>query len=276
MLAALAAARVPPSAVRAVGLGLNGAPPDDAHRKLVENLVREIVAPDHIVVTPDYVTNLAGASGGGPGVVLIAGGGAIAFGMIEDGREALASGFGYLLGDEGSAFDIGRQAIRAAAYASDRRGEPTSLEQVVLDHQEISVMRQLPHVVYVAGFSRDRISLLAPKVVQAENVGDSIALGISSNAGRELAMAALGVIRQLFQDGEPVDVFRTGGVFDAGEVLLRPFRQALRDAWPTAQDRQPRFPPVVGGLILAARAQGITLDEVWMKQVEWTLGGVAP
>ena len=72
------------------------------------------------------MTNLAGASGGDPGVVLIAGGGSIGFGVTADGREALAGGFGYLLGDEGSAFDIGLRAIAAACRAEDRRGEPTS------------------------------------------------------------------------------------------------------------------------------------------------------
>jgi N-acetylglucosamine kinase-like BadF-type ATPase len=271
---ALERAGIAPTAVRAIGLGLTGAPPDEAHHRLVENLVREIVTPDRIVVNPDYVSNLAGASGGGTGVVVIAGGGAIAFGVTEDGLEALASGYGYLLGDEGSAFDIGRQAIRAAAYAGDRRGEPTQLEQIVLDHFEIPVMRQLPRVVYVAGFSRDAISQLAPKVAQAAHAGDPAALSIMTRAGRELALAALGVLRQLFPVDAPVNVFRTGGVFEAGDVLMIPFRHTLSEGWPSAQDREPRFPPAVGGLILAARAQGLTVNETWLSQVAKTLGGV--
>jgi N-acetylglucosamine kinase-like BadF-type ATPase len=233
-----------------------------------------MLAPQHITVTPDYVTNLAGASGGEPGVVLIAGGGAIGYGVTSDGREALAGGYGYLLGDEGSAFDIGLRAIAAAARAEDRRGDPTALRAIVEEHFEIPTIRQIPRVVYEAGFSRERISLLSPKVVDAARIGDISALKILNVAGEELAQTALGVIRQLFELGSAVDVFLTGGVFAAGEALLDSFQAALRRGWPTATPREPRFPPVVGGLILAARSLGQPTNGTWLKTVESTLPAV--
>jgi N-acetylglucosamine kinase-like BadF-type ATPase len=143
-------------------------------------------------------------------VVLIAGGGAIAYGITADGREALAGGFGYLLGDDGSAFDIGLQAIAAACRAEDRRGEPTLLRVAVLEHFSIPTMRTIPRIVYRTGFSRERISLLAPLVSAAAQQGDFAANRIVAQAGKELATTTLGVIRQLYQPGDRIAVYLTG------------------------------------------------------------------
>jgi N-acetylglucosamine kinase-like BadF-type ATPase len=272
--AALGTAGVTPDRVVAIGLGLTGAPARGDQTPVVHEIVQEVLAPEQIVVMPDYVTNLAGASGGKPGVVLIAGGGAIGYGVTADGREAIAGGYGFLLGDEGSAFNVGLRAIAAAARADDRRGEPTVLQAIVEAHFEIPAIRQIPRVVYRAGFSRERISLLAPKVAQAAREGDGPALAVMRAAGEELALTGLGVIRQLFEPGSSVGVYLTGGVFSAGEVVLAPFRKTLQDGWPEAEAREPRFPPAVGGLILAARALGTVVDEAWLAQVDASLPAV--
>jgi glucosamine kinase len=260
--------------VAAIGLGLTGAPARGSQTPVVNEIVREVLAPRQIVVMPDYVTNLAGASGGEPGVVLIAGGGAIGYGVTAGGREAIAGGYGFLLGDEGSAFDVGLRAIAAAARGDDRRGEPTVLQGIVEEHFGISTMRQITGVVYAAGFPRERISLLAPKVAEAARDGDAAALAVMRAAGEELAQAALGVIRQLFEPGDAVGVYLTGGVFAAGDVLLEPFRATLRSEWPTAEAKEPRFPPAVGGLILAARAAGQAVDAAWLDAVATSLATV--
>lgn len=271
---ALAAVDASPDSVAAIALGLTGAPAGSSAPGIVDEIVRERLTASQITVVPDYVTNLAGASGGTPGVVLIAGGGAIGYGITEDGRYAISGGFGYLLGDEGSAFHIGKRAIAAASYAADRRGEPTMLEGIVTQHFDISQPRDLPWIVYAAGFSRERISLLAPKVVQAANAGDAVAIAILCEAGEELATLALGVLRQLFPPGTAAAVYPTGGVFQAGDLLMGPFRARLEREWPAAQPHLPRFPPAVGGLILAARSIGISVDDAWLDTVASTLPAV--
>lgn len=271
---ALAAANATADQVAAIGLGLTGAPARGEQNPVVHEIVRGLLSIEHVVVVPDYVTNLAGASSGEPGVVLIAGGGAIGYGVTADAREALAGGYGFLLGDEGSAFDVGLRAIAAAARADDRRGAPTTLQAIVEDHFEISAIRQIPRVVYRAGFSRERISLLAPKVAQAAQAGDAPAIQVLRAAGEELALTALGVIRQLFAPGSPVGVYLTGGVFSAGELLLAPFRAKLQNGWPEAEARQPRFPPAVGGLILAARSLNLPVDPPWLDAVATSLQAV--
>jgi glucosamine kinase len=273
---ALAAAGAELGEVVSIGLGLTGAPTGGDQAPVVAEIVREILPGARITAVADYVTNLAGASGGEPGVVLIAGGGAIGYGVTADGREALAGGFGYLLGDEGSAFDIGLRAIAAACRAEDLRGEATSLRAVVLEHFDIPSMRTIPRVVYRAGFPRERISLLAPAVADAAETGDTAARRIMATAGEELASTASGVIRQLFRPGDAVTVYLTGGVFSAGEPLLGPFHTTLREDWPTAESRLPLFPPAVGGLILAARAIDQRTDAGWLQSVRESLETISP
>lgn len=268
---ALAAVAADGKDVAAIGLGLTGAPPRGEQGPIVVRIVREILPHAMVTVVPDYVTNLAGASGGNPGVVVIAGGGSIGYGVTSEGQEALAGGFGYLLGDEGSAFDIGLQAIAAACRADDWRGEPTTLRAAVLEHFGIPTMRTIPRIVYKAGFSRERISLLAPEVTAAARNGDGVACRIMTRAAEELASTTLGVIRQLYQPGDSVAVYLTGGVFSAGETLLGPYRSALSDGWPAAEVRQPEFPPVIGGLILASRSLDRPTDVAWIETVRATL-----
>ncbi len=258
-----------PDRIVAVGLGLTGA--GSRIPEIVFGMVRERLTPREITVVPDYVTNLAGASGGEPGVVLIAGGGAIGYGVTAQGGEAIAGGYGFLIGDEGSAFSIGLRAVNAATRGDDLRAAPTMLQEVVAEHFEVERIRQLPRIIYAAAFSRERISLLAPKVVQAAEAGDPAANDIVRNAGEELARMALGVIRQLFAPGTAVDIYLTGGVFRAGPLLLEPFRSLLQREWPEATPREPRFPPAAGALILAARSIGIAVDEAWLDSVAASL-----
>jgi N-acetylglucosamine kinase-like BadF-type ATPase len=271
--AALEAAGVSAERVVAVGMGHTGAFAAAKANPVPAQIIREVVPAAEIVVASDVVTNLAGASGGQPGVVVIAGGGSVAYGVTADGREALAGGWGNLLGDEGSAFDIGRRAISAATRASDGQGEPTALEALVMAELGLAAMRDVMRVVYAAGFPRDRIARLAPKVADAARAGDSVARRIMTSSGEQLAELALAAIRQIHEPGEAVPVYLTGGVFQAGDLVRAPFRAALHLGWPDAEPREPRFPPVAGALILARRAAGDAADTGWLERVAASLDG---
>ncbi len=268
--AALLDAGAVSSQVASIALGLTGCPPEGEPRKPVYDIVGEIVSPEQIWIGADYITNLTGASAGGPGVVLVAGGGAISYGITTAGREAIAGGFGYLLGDEGSAFKIGVAAIRAASRAADKRGEPTTLEKIVCDYFEIATIREITRVVYRAGFQRDRISLLTPLVAAAADAGDRVAEEIIASAGESIAEMALGIARQLFSENEQLNVYYTGGVFNIGERLFASIRRVLADGWSNWALLEPRFQPAVGGLILAARGLGIPTDDEWLARIEAT------
>jgi N-acetylglucosamine kinase-like BadF-type ATPase len=268
---ALAAAGVDSSEITAITLGLTGLPPEGEARNVVYEIIREVVRPEHVTLVADYVTNLTGASGGKSGVVLIAGGGAIGYGVTSEGRTAIAGGYGYLLGDEGSAFKIGVAAIRAATFADDLRGPDTALNKLVCEYFEIDSIRKVTQIVYKAGFSRDRISLLTPIVAQAASEGDAEATKIIADSGHSLGLVGLGIIRQLFSPGDHVEVFRTGGVFNIGKLVIDQLNDTLYEGWPGAISRAPRFQPAVGGLILAVRSLGIEPDAEWFANITATV-----
>ncbi len=269
---AYAAAGLTPGSLTSVALGVTGLHRDSPGIAIVEDIVREVVEPCTVNVYPDYVMNLVGASRGEWGVAVIAGGGSIAYGMSRDRlREGIAGGFGYLLGDEGSAFDIGRRAVMAAARASDGRDEGTVLETIVRAEFSLISMLEIIRVVYDAGFSRDRLSRLAPRVVDAAKDGDMVAHRILIHAARELARTSVAVVRRIAEPGEGVPVYVTGGVFGAGSMILAPFEEHLRREWPTAEIRAPDFPPVVGALIQAHQAAYPDTGNEWLEKVRGTL-----
>jgi hypothetical protein len=81
-----------------------------------------------------------------------------------------------------------------------------------------------------------------------------------TRAGEKLAAMAVAAIRQIHTPGEPVDVYPTGGVFRAGNLVTLPFEAGLQAHWPTATVRQPAFEPMLGALIRAYQAAGIEVS----------------
>ncbi len=160
---ACAQAGLDPDSVRfrSACLGFSGGPADK------QNILHEILRCGRITVTHDALIALAGATGGEPGIVAIAGTGSIAFGRNAAGQTARAGGWGYIFGDEGGAFDIARQALRAALRFEEGWGPPTSLRQVLLDATGAGTVNDALHCFYTDEFPRDRIATIAPAIDQA-------------------------------------------------------------------------------------------------------------
>jgi N-acetylglucosamine kinase-like BadF-type ATPase len=258
-LAAVADAGVDAGRIVAAGLGLTSAPPELGKNHLFEQMLREIASPEHLWIDHDVASNLAGASAGAPGIVVIAGGGSVGYGVHADGREAKAGGMGYLMGDDGSAWWIGLHAIRAAAAAADRRGPETALLPFMLEHYGIPTIRHIVEMLYGPAFTRDQVAGISPEVVRiAER--DEVARAIVTTAGERLAGLAIAVAEQLGVAREPVDVYPTGGVFNAGPLVMEPFRGTIGMAMPAATVREPRFAPVYGALFRAYQAMGVEIS----------------
>lgn len=247
-----------PARIVSVGMGLTSAPREIQAEAIFEGILREIVNPTHVWIDHDVASNLAGASAGQPGVVVIAGGGSIAYGMSPDGKEGKAGGMGYLMGDEGSAWWIGLNALQAAGAAADGRAPQTKLLPMVLEHYDIPTIRHIVAILYGPDFTRDKVSGLASKVTALAE-SDDTARSIVRKAGWQLAGLALATIRQMQPPGTPVDIYPTGGVFSAGKHLTDPFKQRIADTWPEATIREPQFDPVFGALFRAYQAGAIEL-----------------
>lgn len=194
--------------------GMSGGPDDK------QDILAAILRTDHLVVTTDAVTALAGATASGQGIITIAGTGSIAFGRNAEGRSARAGGWGYVFGDEGGAFDLVRQSLRAALRMEEGWGPPTGLRTALLEATESSSANELLHRFYTDEWPRSRVATLARTVDETAGNGDMVAREIVNRAAMDLALLAASVRGQLWKPGEPVDVAYIGGVFESMTLQL--------------------------------------------------------
>jgi N-acetylglucosamine kinase-like BadF-type ATPase len=190
----------------------------------------------------------------------MAGTGSIAFGQDGQGNRARAGGYGPLLGDEGSGYDIGRKALIAALRAEDGRSPATVLTDRFKQRFMLDRMPEVINLVYgnPAPMQRPEIAGLAPLVVEAARDGDAMAREILRIAGRELGLLAAAVLQKLnFDEEQPVPVAGTGGVFAAGNILGLPMQQVVRNVCPQAQMCQPKHTAAYGAVLLALQSLGI-------------------
>lgn len=256
---ALRDAGCPAEMVRAACLGMTGV------SALAGEITQDLLPAAQVMVHHDAITALAGASVGQPGVIVIAGTGAVAYGERADGRAAKSGGWGYLMGDEGSGYDLGVQALRAITQASDGRGPATRLAETIPQHFGLDDLRALHRAIYSQQITRPQIAGLAAVVAQAAGHGDAVAQDLLRSAGESLAAAALAVMRQLDVPG--MAVYTTGGVFRAGEWVLGSFRAAIHAQSPSSTTADAAFSPAVGALLLALKAAGTALDSAVLDRI---------
>jgi N-acetylglucosamine kinase-like BadF-type ATPase len=231
-------------------LGFSGGPQDK------EGLVGELLSANRLLVTDDGLVALVGACGGEPGLITIGGTGSIAYGRSADGRMARAGGWGYIFGDEGGAFDIVRQALRAALRMEEGWGPPTVLRDSLLGATGAATANDLMHRFYTAEWPRSRVATLAKYVDAAAGDGDEAARAIIDSAAGAQAMFAGAVRDQLFRSDEPARLAYIGGVFRS-ERLLRVFRAQVLAAYPATRFGPPQYGPAAGALLEAYRLAGL-------------------
>jgi N-acetylglucosamine kinase-like BadF-type ATPase len=249
---ACAQAGLDPSAVvfEAACFGMSGGPDDK------QEILSRILRASRLIVTTDAVTALAGATASGAGIIAIAGTGSIAFGRNPQGQTARAGGWGYIFGDEGGAFDIVRQGLRAALRMEEGWGPPTALHAALLHATASRDANQVLHRFYTEEWPRSKVAGLAAAIDQAAEEGDIVAQEILHGASMQLAMLVASVRGQLWQSREPVDVAYIGGVFQSRAILER-FR-LLVEMEEGNRCLAPLHGPAEGALLEAYRAAGLT------------------
>jgi N-acetylglucosamine kinase-like BadF-type ATPase len=192
-------------------LGMAGVDRDDDYRT-VRSIMRRIGYRAPVLIVNDALVALEAGAKDGPGIVVIAGTGSIAYGRDARNRAARAGGWGHVLGDEGSGYWIGRQALQAVMREADGRGPATALTARVLAHFGVEKPSELVRVVYYADVGRQAVAALGPLVESAYHEGDEVAVGILREAAAELVAAARSVTRQL---EEAFPFILAGGIFRA-------------------------------------------------------------
>jgi glucosamine kinase len=211
----------------------------------------EVVGGGEVVIGHDARLLLA-AAGIQAGIALVAGTGSSVHGRDAAGDEASVGGWGFVMGDEGSGYDIARRALWAVARAADGRGPATALTEALLAELDARDVAGLRARVYPPR-PVPRLAGLAAVVLRLAP-SDPVAADIVDAAGRELAAAVEACRRRLGTLDEPIPVVAAGGLLGAGSPLFSAVERCLAAPTGRYNVRRLESEPATGALALARRA----------------------
>ncbi|RJP64305.1 MAG: hypothetical protein C4532_19615 [Candidatus Abyssobacteria bacterium SURF_17] len=215
------------------------------------------------IVTDEFESALAAGlyRTNASGVVVVSGTGSICKGRNAAGETRLAGGWGPLVGDEGSGYDLAREAVKAVIKAHDGRGESTKLSEFVLSHFGITEIQDLKRRLYRPPIKRHAFAMLAAHLTTAAKDGDKVALEILKTGAARLRQLAAPVVRALFRPEESFPIILSGGVLRQGSIIAESLISELTDLWPHATVFVPQLPPVTGTIIIGLDSLGVRITQ---------------
>jgi N-acetylglucosamine kinase-like BadF-type ATPase len=244
--------------VRSIAAGLTGAGREGdrerMHNGLVEYARRREATLRQVIIESDARVALEGAFKGNVGIILISGTGSIAFGKDQAGNVHRAGGWGRILGDEGSGYAIGRDALNAVTKDLDGRGKPTLLTNLVARQFGLSEQENIIAAIYRDDFD---VASVAPLVIEAATIRDVEASRILNNATFELAehvRALLNKIEKASRVRHKVPLAFIGSVISSDNVFSNTLRNKIVFSLPQISIVKPEGPPAYGAVLLALRS----------------------
>src|SRR5436190_11403468 len=240
----------------AICLGIAGVDRAD-EAQLVRAIMRRIGYKSRILVVNDALIALVAGARDDPGILINAGTGSIVYGRNATGEAARAGGWGHMIGDEGSGYWIGREALAAVMRASDGRGPATALTDEILSYFNVDDESRLPRIVYDRDVPRRSVAALGPIAQRVAEEGDAVAVRILERAADELVLAARSVASRLEMRGDAFTFYLAGGVFRVVPWLVHELPRRLIEVAPRCQVQVLDAEPATGAVWLAlAEARG--------------------
>lgn len=223
-----------------------------------------------VVLAGDVTTTHVGAFGGRPGTVVAAGTGAVALAVDGTGRWAVRDGWGFLLGDDGSGFAVGRAGLRAALWHVESGGPGSSAVLAGRARERFGDLASLPAVVHSDSHPARLVASFAEDVVAAARQGDPVSAGIVRDAGRALARTGRAARDAV---GPGLTLCLAGGLAAVGAPLTEAFVEEAGEVVPaqgTSLDGATRL----AELALAGQLPPYLLELVTLHRAEAAAGEV--
>lgn len=229
-------------------LGLAGGLERDKEKRLKIKKVLEKDFSFPIIVEGDQRIAFQTGSNKKNGLIIIAGTGSIAMGW-KDNKEAIAGGWDWMLGDQGSAFWTGKKALEKTIKIFDKRVKKNSiLLDIILEEWQIQEEKDFYQKFYDSNFV-EKVSSVSKLVNEAAKQGDKLAREILKEAGKELALMAKAVIKKLGLK-QKFSIVLIGGMFKS-EIVLENTKKEIKKFHPKAYFIKPKEKPVKGAIKLA-------------------------
>lgn len=252
---ALASAAMSHVMPKIVCVGVAGVGRDAERQALWQALASRELA-EEIVVHADATVAIDDAFGDGPGVLLIAGTGSVAFGRGPTGIAARCGGWGPVIGDEGGGAWVGRRALSIVTAAADGREPETALTGALLTAAEVNSVSEL--IPWAASATPASLASLVPAIASVAEGGDLRANALLSLATEELVLHVRTLARQLFGDERAaIPVALSGGLLSRGSTFRKRVEHRMKSAVPGAQVRSEPVDAARGAVKGALRFLGV-------------------
>lgn len=246
--------------INCVVLGLAGldTKKDEAALASIVNqaLISANITADTIYLCNDALLTLKGSVGQNNGVLIAAGTGSIACGITKEGLETRIGGWGYLVGDEGSGYSIGKAAITHVLKSYDGREKSSGILAALLSEISLADVDELINWVYSPRFSVAQVAALTPIIVKLAEEGDPQGEKIIQGACRELQDMAFTVIKKLDLQNAEFSLVLSGGVLK-NSIVHRQVIKELAGTCPGLQVIDLSYQPICAGLRYGLLMMGI-------------------
>jgi len=235
--------------------GVSGAGHFTAQKKIHEALRR--VMPEQINIAVDHDATIALYSGteGKAGIVQISGTGSMTYGINSEGERNRVGGWGHFVGERGSGYGLGHDALNAVFATHDGMGPKTELTEALCAHFKAATLPDLiPHI-YQAHQPKEIIASLGRYVMNAADANDQVACEIIQKNGRSIGKSIAVLAKKLFKytayEKSDIPVVLTGGLFHRFDLFQPSIEYELNNAHIKSTLIPSKSPPVHGAVIAA-------------------------
>jgi N-acetylglucosamine kinase-like BadF-type ATPase len=217
-------------------------------RESLEAACQDVIPQNPIRVVTDADAALEGAFEGGAGIIVIAGTGSISIGKDSEGNFARSGGYGYIFGDEGSGFWIGKRAVQTCLEAHYKGDNTPFLEKICLKF-EVKTINEVLNIIYSHEHPAAKTAEIAPIVFEAADSGDEISKSIIKEAGEAIGLLVKQTADKLKFEKE-IKFCLIGGLSKRVSVLKNHILSKLPERFEFVT---PQYPPTVGAVILGKK-----------------------
>ncbi|WP_077328129.1 N-acetylglucosamine kinase [Virgibacillus siamensis] len=246
--------------------GISGAGNAAAKYEIEAVLKQLLPKTTRIQIEADTINALYSGTYGDYGIVHISGTGSITYGINARGQHGRVGGWGYLFGDEGSGYEIGRQGIIHALKAQDGRGPDTVLLDKIYDHFREKNPYELVRKIYTAKIPKEKISPVSKLVFEAYRKSDSVATHIIADAADEISMSIRTLYNNMFNQHDSVRAVLCGGIFYETDIIPPLLYEKLTDC-SKIELSIPKLNPAGGSLIGAYLMKDQQLDNTVIESL---------
>lgn len=246
---------------------------DEPSDEVIKTFAGEVFHPEKIEMQSDVYMALMGMTLGKPGIMVVSGTGSMAIAIDREGKLHVLGGWGYLLHDEGSAYHIAIEGIKAGIRSFEGMGDKTILEKRVINFFNVKNHRELIDIFYNPPMQNSGLAKFAKEVEKCANEGDRVAASIVNNAVNVLVKYACNLMEILHTENYNSNdciIGMYGGVFQNSPYISNSFIRGVHDAYPNAKIDFPGILPEVGAVLYGMKKRGYPVTQEFLDKLKST------